>query len=227
MQFSIIIPALNEALLIENCLTALQSLRNIAELIVVDGGSTDNTCELARPLADRVISADKGRARQMNAGAEQASGEVLIFLHADTLLPAGALPRIQEHLHNGSVWGRFDVRLTGRHPMYKVIGFMMNWRSRLSGIATGDQAIFVTRDLFERVGGYPDLALMEDITLSAALKKIARPACLFDKVSTSPRRWQKFGIAKTILLMWSLRFRYCFEKDTHKLARLYSEGRFW
>lgn len=211
----------------ENCLVSLQPLRSTAEIIVVDGGSTDNTYMLAQPLADRVISTSKGRAKQMNAGAGLASGEVLIFLHADTLLPADALQRIQEHILKGAHWGRFDVCLTGRHPMFKVIGFMMNWRSRLSGIATGDQAIFVTRELFERAGGYPDLELMEDITLSATLKKITCPACLFDQVLTSPRRWQKFGIAKTILLMWSLRLRYCFEKDTHKLARLYSEGRFW
>lgn len=227
MQFSIIIPALNEAPLIENCLLPLQPLRSVAQIIVVDGGSTDDTCALAKPLTDLVITADKGRARQMNAGAKLASGDILIFLHADTLLPDRALAIIEARILKGALWGRFDVRLTGGHPMYLIIGGMMNLRSRLTGIATGDQAIFVTRTLFERAGGYPELELMEDITLSATLKQTARPACLYSKVSTSPRRWQKFGIAKTILLMWSLRLRYCFDKDTHKLARLYSEGRFW
>ncbi len=227
MKFSIVIPALNEAQNIQGCLSALQPLRNDCELIVVDGGSADNTPAIAEPLADQVISSAKGRARQMNAGAIQAAGEVLLFLHADTFLPDNAIQLIRERINQPAPWGRFDIRLSGDHFMLKVIAQMMNWRSRLTGIATGDQAIFVTREAFMAVGGYPDISLMEDIAICKALNKLSPPLCLKARVTSSGRRWLQFGLYKTILLMWSLRLRYFFGAAPQTLARLYSGGHLW
>lgn len=226
-KFSIIIPTLNEASSIVNCLQPVQACRNDAEIIVVDGGSADNTKVLARQLADKVISSDKGRAIQMNAGANHASGEVLIFLHADTLLPANALDLIGESLDEKKRWGRFDIRLNGRHPLLKTVAWFMNWRSRLTGIATGDQVIFVEKSLFFDMGQYPEIPLMEDIALCKKLKTVCPPHCLKDRVISSGRRWEEFGVIKMILLMWSLRLRYFFGADPAALAYLYNKGLFW
>jgi rSAM/selenodomain-associated transferase 2 len=227
MYFSIIIPVLNESLSLPDCLKALQPLRNQAEIIVSDGGSTDDTVMIAAKLADRVVQARKGRAFQMNAGAQQAKGEVLLFLHADTALPDHALALIEQRLAQGGQWGRFDIHLRGRPGMLKLIAFMMNWRSRLTGIATGDQVFFVTQQAFFSVDGYPEIALMEDIALSKQLKTIGPPICLHAKVTSSGRRWESFGVARTILLMWSLRLRYFFGADPSELAKLYQRGRLW
>lgn len=226
MNFSIIIPTLNEEKIIESCLSALQPLRNNCEIIIVDGCSTDNTIVIARPLADKVVSSDKGRARQMNNGARYASGNVLIFLHADTSLPENALQLIQQKLNSSRKWGRFDIQLSGKHFMLKVIAQMMNWRSRLTGIATGDQVIFVTRQAFEMAGQYPEINLMEDIAICKALRKISPPICLKAKVISSGRRWERYGIYKTILLMWNIRLRYFFGADPQILAFLYTNGAF-
>ncbi len=226
-DFSIIIPTLNEDQTIVNCLTVLQPFRKEVEIIVVDGGSTDNTKKLVKLLADKVISSEQGRAIQMNAGAESAQGNILIFLHADTFLPDDALSHITQAIGDSRQWGRFDVNLTGHHPMLKVVASFMNWRSRLTGIATGDQVIFVAKPLFESVGQYPVIPLMEDIALCTKLKKISLPACLKAKVVSSGRRWERFGMFKTILLMWSLRLRYFFGADPQTLAVLYSKGKFW
>ena len=226
MNFSIIIPTLNEEKTIESCLSALQPLRNNCEIIIVDGGSIDNTRVIARSLADKVVSSDKGRARQMNNGARYASGNVLIFLHADTSLPENALQLIQQKLNSSRKWGRFDIQLSGKHFMLKVIAQMMNWRSRLTGIATGDQVIFVTRLAFEKAGQYPEINLMEDIAICKALKKISPPICLKAKVISSGRRWERYGIYKTILLMWNIRLRYFFGADPQILAFLYTNGAF-
>ncbi len=226
MEFSIIIPAYQESKSIETSLKSLQPLRNDAEIIVVDGGSQDNTVELSKPWADRVISAPKGRARQMNAGAKLAKGKILLFLHADTHLPAGALETIHQGLQGTYQWGRFDIKLTGEPFFLKVIASLINLRSRLSGIATGDQAIFVQRETFEKVGGFPDLPLMEDIALSKRLKACSKPLCLKAKVISSGRRWETFGVARIILLMWWLRFLYFIGVSPAKLATLYQTGRF-
>jgi rSAM/selenodomain-associated transferase 2 len=204
----------------------LQPLRNECEIIIADGDSTDNTRMLASPLADKVITSAKGRARQMNKGASYATGEVLIFLHADTCLPENALQLIQQKISSTRLWGRFDIQLSGKHFMLMVIAQMMNWRSRLTGIATGDQVIFVTHPTFEKVGKYPEIDLMEDIALCKALKKISPPICLKDKVISSGRRWERNGIFKTMLLMWSIRLRYFFGTDPQTLAFLYTNGVF-
>lgn len=227
MRFSIIIPTLNEAVGIEACLLALQALRASCELVVVDGGSVDGTVKLAMPLADKVLVSKPGRARQMNHGAGHAAGEVLVFLHADTYLPAQALELVAAHLDGIHQWGRFDVRLTGSHVMLKVIACMMNWRSRWTGIATGDQVIFATRGAFVAAGTYPDIALMEDIAFSKALKKISKPACLKAKASSSGRRWERHGVLQTMVLMWWLRGRFACGADPDKLAALYAKGRLW
>ena len=226
-KFSIIIPTLNETQSIVNCLSALQTYRVYAEIIVVDGGSTDNTDKQALSLADKVMTSDRGRAIQMNAGANVATGDVLIFLHADTFLPKNALNRIATNIDDREQWGRFDIELKGRHPMLKVVASFMNWRSRLTGIATGDQAIFVNKALFDSIGGYPEIGLMEDIALSKLLKGISSPVCLKDKVLSSGRRWEQFGVYKTILLMWSLRLRYFFGTNPAILSVLYREGKWW
>ena len=227
MKFSIIIPAINEAATIQSCLLALQDLRGIAEIIVVDGGSRDNTIELATAYADKVLQSGQGRARQMNYGAKHATGDILIFLHADTELPEQALSLIERGLGTQKVWGRFDIELCGESVMFKIIAFMMNWRSRLTGIATGDQVLFVRKAAFNAVGGYPEISLMEDIALSSVLKKISPPLCLTAKVKSSARRWQQYGIFKTILLMWSLRLRYWLGQDPQYLAELYRTGKLW
>ena len=206
-------PVLNEAPAIRAALEALAPLRARGhEVIVVDGGSSDGTPELAGGLCDRMVFAQRGRALQMNAGAQVASGDVLLFLHADTRLPpAFSIPEF-------SLWGRFDVRIDGRHSLLKLVGWTMNLRSRLTGIATGDQAIFVRRDAFP---GFPAIALMEDIALSRAMKRRAWPTCLREKVVTSGRRWESRGVLRTILLMWKLRLLYFLGVRPDELARRY------
>ncbi len=220
---SIVVPILNEAANIAATLEALSALRaNGAEIIVADGGSVDDTATLAAPLADRVITSPRGRAIQMNAGAAAAHGDVLLFLHADTRLPRPADTLIREGLAQfGRAWGRFDVSIEGRHPLLPVVAAFMNARSRLTGIATGDQAIFVTRDAFAAAGGYPGIALMEDIELARRLKRISRPLCLRARVTTSGRRWEQRGVLRTIVLMWRLRLAYFFGAKPEELAKRY------
>ncbi|EXI68294.1 MAG TPA: TIGR04283 family arsenosugar biosynthesis glycosyltransferase [Candidatus Accumulibacter phosphatis] len=219
---SVIVPVLDEAATISAHLAGLRGLqRQGGELLVVDGGSVDESARLARMLADRVLESARGRAAQMNAGADASRGEVLLFLHADTVLPPVAAELIRAAVAAGATWGRFDVRIDGRQPLLRVVEWMMNWRSRLTGIATGDQAVFVRRDVFEHVGGFPDLPLMEDIALAKRLKRVGRPACLRPPVLTSARRWQKHGVVRTILLMWRLRASYFFGADPRQLAVRY------
>lgn len=220
---SVIIPVLDEAALVTEALTALAPMRaRGAEVIVVDGGSRDGTAALAGPLADLVITAPRGRASQMNAGAVAAGGDVLLFLHVDTRLPPEADRLVTEALAaSGRPWGRFDVTIVGKNPILRLVAALMNWRSRLTGIATGDQAIFVRREAFTRVGGFPDIALMEDIALSSRLKRLGPPLALREKAATSGRRWESRGVMRTILLMWWLRLAYYFGADPHVLARRY------
>jgi rSAM/selenodomain-associated transferase 2 len=227
MRLSIVMPALNEAAGIAHTLSRLQRLRARGhEVIVVDGGSTDATPDLAAPLADRVLRAPRGRARQMNDGARHARGEVLLFLHADTRLPDDADATILEGLaRSGRAWGRFDVAIEGRHPLLRVISAAMNLRSRVSAVCTGDQAIFVERARFEAVGGFPPIALMEDIALSKRLRRGARPLCLRARAVTSGRRWEEHGVWRTMALMWWLRLCYFLGASPERLRRVYeNEG---
>lgn len=223
-RLSIIIPVVDEAESLATTLPALARLRRAGhEIVVVDGGSCDDTRRRAAPLADRVLSSGRGRARQMNAGAAAASGDVLVFLHADSLLPVDADAAVAGALAV-SCWGRFDVRLWGREWSFRVIESLMNARSRITGIATGDQAIFVDRETFRSVGGFPDIPLMEDVAISRRLKAIARPACLRQRVVTSARRWRSHGIARTVVLMWRLRLAFALGVDPHRLARRYERS---
>ena len=224
MRLSIIVPVFNEAAGIAPALAALQGLRARGhEVIVADGGSSDATVDEARPLADSVLASRKGRATQMNAGARAATGNAFVFLHADTRLPERADALIEAALATHH-WGRFDVRIDSAHPMLAVVGAMMNLRSRISGIATGDQAIFVTRAAFEAAGGFPRIALMEDIALSTSLKRTGRPACLEEKVATSGRRWENNGVLATIVLMWRLRLAWFLGANPERLARIYARN---
>jgi rSAM/selenodomain-associated transferase 2 len=225
MQLSIVIPVLNEAAGIDAMLLRLAPLRRDgAQIIVVDGGSEDDTAALAGAHADIVLPSPRGRALQMHAGALAASGDALLFLHADTMLPPDAGELVAQALQSHA-WGRFDVALDGDQPVYRVIAAMMNLRSRLTSIATGDQAIFMRRDFYHVAGGFPPLALMEDIAFCKRAGRLARPACLRDKVVTSARRWEKNGIWRTVLLMWRLRLAYFLGADPETLAYRYGYRR--
>jgi rSAM/selenodomain-associated transferase 2 len=224
-RLTIVVPVLNEAAIIAAALAALAPLRTRgAEIIVADGGSHDGTAQLAGPFADRVITVPRGRGAPMNAGAALGTGDALLFLHADTALPEDADRLIDAALARGA-WGRFDLRIAGRHPLLIVIARMINWRSRLTGIATGDQAIFVSREAFEAVGGFPDLPLMEDIAISRRLKRLCRPFCIATPAVTSGRRWEHNGVIRTILLMWRLRLSYYLGVEPALLAEFYDAPR--
>lgn len=222
-HLSIIIPILNEATQMPELFAHLLPYQRVGcEIIFADGGSDDGSVMLAKVAGYSVVSARRGRALQMNAGAEAATGEVLLFLHADTRLPQGALHHIEAAFVSGKHdWGRFDVCIAGRPFMLRVISRMMNWRSRLTGIATGDQAMFVRRVAFRQLQGFPEQPLMEDIELSKRLKSLSRPACITQCVTTSGRRWETRGVWRTILLMWCLRLQYWLGADVEQLARQY------
>jgi len=223
LKLSIIMPVLNEQAVIVDTLMPLQVLRKAGhELIVVDAGSTDNTRDLAAPLADYVLQAERGRARQMNTGAEFAHNEILLFLHADTHLPQQAeLFIINDLATTGRQWGRFNVCLSGQAWLLRVVERLMNWRSCLTGIATGDQAIFVQKSLYNKVQGFPEIPLMEDISLSQKLKRFSSPVCIRTPVITSSRRWEEYGIIRTILLMWGLRLAYALGVSPETLKKRY------
>jgi rSAM/selenodomain-associated transferase 2/rSAM/selenodomain-associated transferase 1 len=227
MSLQIVVPVLNEGEGLAARLRALQPLRaRGAVVVVVDGGSTDATWAIARTLADQVLLAPRGRASQMNAGAHQntslhgAQSSALVFLHADTQLPADADTLIEQALRVAH-WGRFDVRIDSDAWPLRMVSGMMNLRSRLTGIATGDQAVFVRRETFEAAGGFAPIALMEDIALCKSLKRFGPPACLRQRVTTSARRWEKHGVWRTMLLMWQLRAAYFFGSAPDMLAQRY------
>jgi rSAM/selenodomain-associated transferase 2 len=220
---SIVVPVLNEAANLERLLPELLTLGPHVEIVVADGGSIDGTAEVVsrHPPVVRVDSA-RGRARQMNAGARASRGSAILFLHADTALPAGAVSAIADALADPSVvGGRFDVRFTSERWPFRMIAALMNRRSRWSGIATGDQGIFVRRTAFEALGGYPDIPLMEDIELTRRLKRLGRIACLDARVTTSSRKWEREGIARTVLLMWTLRLLYSLGVSPARLVGWY------
>lgn len=225
MDLSVIVPTLNE----RQGLAA--TLRNacaprVREIIVVDGGSTDGTCAVAGGFATRVMASSRGRASQMNAGAAVASAEILVFLHADTSLPPGFDDAVCQALSDYRViGGRFDVSLVPSSPLLWLTSTLMNARSRVTSISTGDQTIFVRREVFVAMGGFPEIPLMEDIEFSRALKRSGQIACLRQKVTTSSRRWRRDGVARTILLMWSLRILYFCGVPAERLCRLYGNAR--
>jgi len=221
-SIAIIVPMLNEAENLTSLIVQLSELRQSgAEVIIIDGGSTDGSPQTLMDAKLEIVAAARGRALQMNAGVLQSDADILVFLHADTQLPVNALQQIEQAIADGADWGRFDVCISGAHPMFRVIAFMMNWRSRLTGIATGDQTLFMRRTAFTSVGGFPEQPLMEDIEISKRLKQISRPKCLLYKVTTSGRRWQKQGIWKTLFLMWRLRFAYWRGVPANELAGYY------
>ena len=222
---SVVIPVRNEAQALPGLLDDLADLRATGvELILVDGGSGDGTCELALGRVDQLLRTAPGRALQMNAGAAVACGEYLWFVHADTRVSVESLESLQGALKERPLWGRFDVRLSGPGLAFRVIGAMINLRSRLSGIASGYQGIFVARQHFEAMGGYAQMPLMEDLQLCRRLKTLARPRCLRPPLSTSSRRWEQNGIWRTVLLMWCLRLAYYCGASPEKLARQYRRG---
>ncbi len=221
MLVSIIIPVLNEEDAIKSLLEQLQVYRQQGhEVIVVDGGSVDKTISISKPLANKVITAKPGRALQMNSGATQSENDILWFLHADTLIPDNVITQIQQVLTNNN-WGRFNIKLSGSNILFRMIENMINFRSCFSGIATGDQGIFVKREIFNSVNGYSDIPLMEDVALSKKLKKISRSVCLKERLVTSSRRWEKKGIISTVWLMWKLRFLYWTGVNPERLAQRY------
>ena len=223
MKLSIILPVFDEAQQLSHALECLVPLRERGvEVIIVDGGSQDGTLATAARAGARLVNSPKGRARQMNAGARIASADLLLFLHVDTVLPDHADRLIQAAIcDRRRVWGHFDVDIRGRPWMLRVIAVLMNWRSRMSGIATGDQAIFVARSAFESVGGFPDQPLMEDVELCKRLRVMSPPACLRARVVTSGRRWESRGVWRTIVLMWRLRWAYWRGVPPSVLANLY------
>jgi len=220
---SIVMPVLDEGAGLALALDRLEPARAAGvEVIVADGGSADSSVSTALTRCDQVVAAPRGRARQMNAGAAAASGAILLFLHADTRLPEGALEAVERAMADGRhAWGRFDVRIAGRSRLLPVVAAAMNLRSRWTGVATGDQAMFVRRDVFERIGGFPDIPLMEDIAISRRLKREGWPLCLRDRVTTSGRRWDERGALRTIATMWSLRAAFFLGADPARLARVY------
>lgn len=222
-RLSIIIPTLDEAARIVATLESLGDLRRRGhEVIVADGGSRDATAALARDLADQVVCSPAGRAEQMNAGARAAAGDVLLFLHADSRLPAEADRLLLQGLAAGGLaWGRFDVQIAGTHPLLRLVESMMNLRSRLTRICTGDQGIFVRREAFAAIGGYPRQELMEDIAISVRLRRLSAPLCLRERCLTSARRWESEGVLRTIVLMWWLRLQYALGAAPARLARSY------
>jgi rSAM/selenodomain-associated transferase 2 len=226
MHLAVIVPALNEAAAIGTTLAALQPMRRRGhEIIVVDGGSLDDTTGIAGPLADQVLHAPRGRARQLQAGADAAHADILWFLHADTGVPADGDRHIISALQNDHhKWGRFDVSFSDGGLGMRLVAAGMNLRSRLTAISTGDQGIFVRRELFKQVNGYPDIPLMEDIALCRALRRHTRPACLKATLTTSPRRWQAHGYLRTVLLMWGLRLGYFLGVAPGTLAKYYGTG---
>lgn len=225
-RLSVVVPILNEERTIAASLAAIRVGAPDAEIVVVDGGSADTSLDIARGLADRIISAQRGRARQMNAGAAAASGDLLAFVHADTIVPSSFGTDIAQALSDlAVVGGRFDVRLDDDRFMYRLIGNLISLRSRISRTGTGDQTIFVRRDAFARLGGFPDLELCEDLDFARRLKRIGKIACLRTRVTTSARRWQRDGLFRTVLRMWTIRSLYLLGVPPSRLKQMYADAR--
>lgn len=220
VDVSIVVPLLNEAALVPKLIKQLGMLE-AKQIIIVDGGSSDDTPTLIREAGYQLIESPSGRAKQMNAGARVAMGEMLLFLHADTELPKN----YRSELSQAEVWGRFDICFSSSLRVMKMVAFFINLRSRVSGVATGDQAIFVDRDVFASMGGFPDFPIMEDVALCKRLRQLHRPYCSLEKVTTSARRWEHNGVLNTILKMWWYRLAYFFGASPHKIKQGYGDVR--
>ena len=218
-RIAVVIPVLNEAERLSHLLDRLEPFR--ASVLFVDGGSSDDTKQLCQSMGFTVVNASSGRARQMNFGSAQIEADVYWFLHADCIPPDDALQLIQQAVGNGYAWGRFDVRLTGGAMIYRVIERMMNWRSCITQVATGDQGLFVTSGLYKETGGFPVIPLMEDIAISKLLRRHSRGACIKAVLRVSSRRWETRGVLRTMLQMWWLRLRYFLGADPAVLHRAY------
>jgi rSAM/selenodomain-associated transferase 2 len=231
MRLAVIVPVLNEERAIADTLARLAPLRARGAVVVaVDGGSSDGTVERARAAADHVLVAPRGRAAQMNAGARHALADpaidTLLFLHADTRLPDDADREVRVACAGRkSAWGRFDARIEGDAPALRFVAALMNLRSRVTGICTGDQCLFATRALFDTLGGYAEIPLMEDIEFSRRARRVAWPIALRARVTTSGRRWERHGVFRTVLLMWRLRLAYFLGADPARLAAAYRDAR--
>ena len=226
IRLSVIVPMLNEESTIGETLAALRAGATESEIIAVDGGSVDRCVEIARPLADHVIATSRGRARQMNAGAALGSGDILAFVHADTLVPPSFEKDVLTALSEpGTVGGRFDIELDDSSFAYRLIGDLISLRSRISRTATGDQAIFVRRFVFEALGGFPDFDLCEDLDFSRKLKRAGEVACLRSRVTSSARRWRRDGLARTVLRMWAIRALYLLGVPPSRLKQIYADPR--
>jgi len=225
-RLCVVVPMLNEGSAVRETLNALRRGAPNAEIVVVDGGSVDQSVDMAGKLADRVIAASRGRARQMNAGAALGSGEILAFVHADTRVPSSFEKDILDAVgESGVVGGRFDIELDDPSFAYRLIGDLISLRSRITKTATGDQAIFVRRSVFEALGGFPDLDLCEDLDFSRRLKRTGQVACLHSRVTTSARRWRRDGLARTVLRMWAIRALYLLGVPPSRLKRIYADTR--
>ena len=220
-SLAIIIPILNEAETLSSLLNYLDNVGEGIDIVFVDGGSQDDTISRCASRGYRVIQATRGRASQMNAGADAIDAGIYWFVHADCLPHSESLVAIHDSIQSGYQWGRFDVRLDDNHPIFRLIAMLMNWRSCLTAVATGDQGIFVTSELFTAIGGFPQIPLMEDIAISKALRRRGHMACLRSPMRISARRWRRHGVLRTILLMWYLRLRYFFGDSPERLHRLY------
>jgi len=220
-----VIPVLNEAESLEHVLKRL-TRHDLLEIIVVDGGSEDSSRSIAQKFLQtqnrvKLMTCEAGRAKQMNAGANASSADIICFVHADTSLPSDAIQRIRLAVESNNSWGRFDVRFAEPCRLLGAVAWSMNWRSALTGVCTGDQCIWLTRDCWKKIGGYADIPLMEDIEISKRLRKLSHPYRIKTPVTTSARRWLKYGIVRTILLMWWLRFLYWLGISPQRLAAMY------
>ena len=225
-KLSVVVPMLNESDTIAGTLNALRRSARTAEIIVVDGGSSDASVAIARPLCNILIAAPRGRASQMNAGARTSRGDTLVFVHADTIVPRTFAANIAWALSDPAVvGGRFDVRLDATTLPYRIIGAMISLRSRITRTGTGDQAIFVRREVFDRIGGFPDLDLCEDLEFTRRLKREGRVVCLRTRVITSARRWARDGVIRTVVRMWLIRAMYLIGVPTARLKRMYADTR--
>jgi len=224
-SIAIIVPVFNEEGTLPALIANLRQL-SVKDVLIVDGGSTDQTCQLLEDSALRRLSSPLGRAEQMNTGALNSSSDILLFIHSDTIIYSSHILAIQQAMRDAScVGGRFDVSLSGHGNALNVIAWFINIRSRLTGISTGDQCQFVRRAVFEAMGGFPEQALMEDIEFSKCLKRHGKIACLREQVVTSSRRWETHGVIRTVWLMWKLRFLYWLGVSPEKLSSMYRQVR--